>query len=122
MENENYTYIESRDVHRNSILQQSNPTYQLADDAILGAESPYKEAEDGTYDHLGDKNARNRRVEGIYNCASSAKLSDVSDYDITNHKPLNEEETDYDHAGFGKNTYGQYNSESIRESDYSDLS
>uniref|UniRef100_K1QNJ8 Uncharacterized protein n=1 Tax=Magallana gigas TaxID=29159 RepID=K1QNJ8_MAGGI len=76
MENENYTHTESHDVHRNSILQQSNPTYQLANDAILGSESPYKEAEDGTYDHLGDKNTRKRRVEGIYNCTSSAKLSD----------------------------------------------
>nr|XP_034307344.1 uncharacterized protein LOC105338041 [Crassostrea gigas]XP_034307345.1 uncharacterized protein LOC105338041 [Crassostrea gigas] len=122
MENENYTYTESNDVHRDSILQQSNPTYHLTNDAILGSESPYKEADDGTYDHLGDKNTRKRRVEGIYNCTSSAKLSDVSDYDIANHKPLNEEDNDYDHAGVGKNTYGQYNSASIRESDYSDLS
>lgn len=122
MENENYTYTESNDVHRNSILQQSNPTYHLANDAILGSESPYKEADDGTYDHLGDKNTRKRRVEGIYNCTSSAKLSDESDYDIANHKPSNKEDNDYDHAGVGKNTYGQYNSASIIESDYSDLS
>lgn len=122
MENENYTSIESHDVHRNFILQQSNPTYQLADDAILGSESPYKEAEDGTYDHLGDNNARKKTVEGIYNHASSAKLSDLSDYDIANRKPLNEKDNDYDHARVGHNTYGQYNSSPIRESDYSDLS
>lgn len=122
MENENYTSIESHDVHRNFILQQSNPTYQLADDAILGSESSYKEAEDGTYDHLGDNNARKKTVEGIYNHASSAKLSDLSDYDIANRKPLNEEDNDYDHARVGHNTYGQYNSSPLRESDYSDLS
>lgn len=108
MENENYTSIESHDVHRNFILQQSNPTYQFADDVIhvLGSESPYNEAEDGTYDHLGDKNARKRPVEGIYNHASSAKLSDLSNYDIANHKRLNEEDNNYDHAGVGNNAYG----------------
>ena len=52
------------------VLQQNNPSYELADDIQIDsvAESPYNDADDGTYDHLGDKNARKHNdVDDTYN-------------------------------------------------------
>lgn len=122
MDDENYTNIESHSVQNNLIIQHSNPEYQLADNLILASESPYNETEDGTYDHLGDKKARKRPVEGIYNHASSTELPDLSVYDLANQKRLSDEDNDYDHAGVANSKYGQYNAPQIGESNYSDLS
>uniref|UniRef100_A0A8W8M180 Uncharacterized protein n=1 Tax=Magallana gigas TaxID=29159 RepID=A0A8W8M180_MAGGI len=93
------------------VLQQSNSTYQLADNSKLESESPYNEAKEGTYDHLGEKRVRKRPDDDIYNHASSAELSDLSDYDVANRKHLNNEDNTYDHTGVGDDSYGKVKSD-----------
>lgn len=118
----NYSNVENSTEKNYFVLQKSNPSYELAGECIVGSESPYNEAEDGTYDHLGNKDARKAPAEDIYNHTSSAELSDLSDYDVTNHKHLNEEDSTYDHAGVGDSSYGHFDLHPIKETDYSMLS
>uniref|UniRef100_K1QFM8 Uncharacterized protein n=1 Tax=Magallana gigas TaxID=29159 RepID=K1QFM8_MAGGI len=118
----NYPNVENQTEKNYFVLQKSNPSYELAGECIVGSESPYNEAEDGTYDHLGNKDARKAPAEDIYNHTSSAELSDLSDYDVTNHKHLNEEDSTYDHAGVGDSSYGHFDVHPIKETDYSMLS
>ncbi|XP_065937672.1 uncharacterized protein [Magallana gigas] len=92
------------------VLQQSNPTYELADNSKTESESPYNEAEDGTYDHLEDKDARKIPANGIYNNASSGGLSDLSDYDVTNRKNESSEGNTYDRTGVRDDSYGKFKS------------
>lgn len=94
----------------------------MAGECIVGSESPYNETEDGTYDHLGNKDARKTPDEDIYNHTLCAELSDLSDYDVANHKRINEEDSTYDHAGVKDNSYGHFDLHQIKESDYSVLS
>ena len=107
------------------VLQQNNPSYEFADDIQIHtkAESPYNEAEDGTYDHLGDKDARKQTdVDDTYNHASVVMSPDLSDYDVANHKQVCEEDNTYDHTIPSENSYGHFNQPFIptQESDYSD--
>ncbi|XP_078309595.1 uncharacterized protein LOC111105805 [Crassostrea virginica] len=105
------------------VLQQNNPSYELADDIQIGpiAESPYNEAEDGTYDHLGDKDARKQPdVDDTYNHASVVMSPDLSDYDVANHKQVLEEDNTYDHTSPTENSYGHFNTSPTQEPDYSD--
>lgn len=81
------------------------------DNSKIESESPYNEAEDGPYDHLGEKKVRRRPVDDIYNHATSAEISDLSDYDVANHKHLNSEDNTYDHPAFGEDSYGKFKSE-----------
>lgn len=118
----NYPNVENQTEKNYFVLQKSNPSYELAGECIVGSESPYNEAEDGTYDHLGNKDARKAPAEDIYNHTSSAELSDLSDYDVANHKHLNEEDSTYDHAGVGDSSYGHFDLHPIKETDYSMLS
>eukprot|EP00105_Crassostrea_gigas_P021071 XP_011440060.1 PREDICTED: uncharacterized protein LOC105337153 isoform X2 [Crassostrea gigas] len=118
----NYSNVENQTENNYFVLQKSNPSYELAGECIVGSESPYNEAEDGTYDNLGNKDARKAPAEDIYNHTSSAELSDLSDYDVTNHKHLNEEDSTYDHAGVGDSSYGHFDLHPIKETDYSMLS
>lgn len=118
----NYSNVENQTENNYFVLQKLNPSYELAGECIVGSESPYNETEDGTYDHLGNKDARKAPAEDIYNHTSSAELSDLSDYDVTNHKHLNEEDSTYDHAGVGDSSYGHFDLHPIKETDYSMLS
>nr|XP_034304425.1 uncharacterized protein LOC105340218 isoform X1 [Crassostrea gigas] len=93
------------------VLQRPNSTYELADNFKLELESPYNEAEEGTYDHLGEKRVRKKHDDDTYNHASSADLSDLSDYDVANRKHLNNEDTTYDHTGVGNDSYGKVKSD-----------
>lgn len=93
------------------VLQRPNSTYELADNFKLELESPYNEAEEGTYDHLGEKRVRKKPDDDIYNHASSAELSDLSDYDVTNREHLNNEDNTYDHTGVGDDSYGKVKSD-----------
>lgn len=124
VETENYSRIENTNDKNYFVLQRSNPTYQLADSSGHELESPYNEAEDGTYDHLGNSNARKIPIENsdLYNHAFSAELSDLSDYDIANHKRLKEDDITYDHTDVGENSYGHFCSTQNKECDYSKLS
>lgn len=117
----NYSNVENH-TENYFVLQKSNPSYELAGECIVGSESPYNETKDGTYDHLGNKEARKTPVEDIYNHTSCAELSDLSDYDVTNHKRLYEEDNTYDHAGVGDSSYGHFDLHQIKETDYSVLS
>lgn len=94
----------------------------MAGECIVGSESHYSETEDGTYDHLRNKDARKTPVEDIYNHTSRADLSDLSDYDVTNHKHFNVEDSTYDHAGVRDSSYGHIDLHPIEETDYSVLS
>lgn len=93
------------------VLQRPNSTYELADNFKLELESPYNEAEEGTYDHLGEKRVRKKHDDDTYNHASSADLSDLSDYDVANRKHLNNEDNTYDHTGVGNESYGKVKSD-----------
>eukprot|EP00105_Crassostrea_gigas_P024273 XP_011444475.2 PREDICTED: uncharacterized protein LOC105340218 isoform X1 [Crassostrea gigas] len=93
------------------VLQRPNSTYQLADNSKLELESPYNEAEEGTYNHLGEKRVRKKHDDDTYNHASSAELSDLSDYDVANRKHLNNEDNTYDHTGVGNDSYGKFKSD-----------
>ncbi|XP_052681167.1 uncharacterized protein LOC128161803 isoform X2 [Crassostrea angulata] len=93
------------------VLQRPNSTYELADNFKLELESPYNEAEEGTYDHLGEKRVRKKHDDDTYNHASSADLSDLSDYDVANRKHLNNEDNTYDHTGVGNDSYGKVKSD-----------
>lgn len=93
------------------VLQRPNSTYELADNFKLELESPYNEAEEGTYDHLGEKRVRKKHDDDTYNHASSAELSDLSDYDVANRKHLNNEDNTYDHTGVGNDSYGKVKSD-----------
>lgn len=93
------------------VLQQSNPTYQLADNSKDESESPYNEAVDGTYDHLGDKDARKRPADDIHNHESSGGLLDLSDYDVANRKNVKSENNTYDRTGVGDDLYGKFTSD-----------
>lgn len=110
-ESEKYTDSKTYNDTNYFVLQRSNPTYELADNSKLEFESPYNEAEEGTYDHLGEKKARKRPADDIYNHASSAELSDLSDYDVANHKHLNSEDNTYDHTCVGDDSYGKVKSD-----------
>lgn len=106
------------------VLQQNNPSYELADDIQIDsvAESPYNDADDGTYDHLGDKNARKHNdVDDTYNHSSSMISPDLSDYDIANNKQVHDEDTTYDHTSPAENSYGHFNTSQTQETDYSEL-
>lgn len=95
----------------------------MAGECIVGkVESPYNEAEDGTYDHLGNKDARKAPAEDIYNHMTCAESLDLSDYDITNHKSLNRDDNTYDHAGVGDSSYSHFYQHQIEKTDYSVLS
>lgn len=118
----NYSNVENHTENNYFVLQKSNPSYELAVGCIVGSESPYNEAEDGTYDHLGNKDARKTPAKDIYNHTSGAELPDMSDYDVTNHKRPNKEDNTYDHAGVGDSSYGHFDLQQIKESDYSVLS
>lgn len=118
----NYSNVENHTENNYFVLQKSNPSYELAGECIVGSESPYSETEDGTYDHLGNKDARKTPVEDIYNHTSRADLSDLSDYDVTNHKHFNVEDSTYDHAGVRDSSYGHIDLHPIEETDYSVLS
>lgn len=93
------------------VLQQSNPTYELADNSKIQFEIPFHEAEDGTYDHLGDKEARKRPADDIYNHASSGGLLDLSDYDVANSKNASSEDNTYDRTGVRDDSYGKFKSD-----------
>lgn len=110
-ESEKYTDSKTYNDTNYFVLQRSNPTYELADNSKLEFESPYNEAEEGTYDHLGEKKARKRPADDIYNHASSAELLDLSDYDVANHKHLNSEDNTYDHTCVGDDSYGKVKSD-----------
>ncbi|XP_065937675.1 uncharacterized protein [Magallana gigas] len=97
------------------VLQQSNSTYQLADNSKIQSESPYNEAVDGTYDRLGDKDARKIPANDIYNHASSGGLSDLSDYDVANRKNESSEDHTYDSTGVKDDSFGNLKSD---QSDY----
>lgn len=118
----NYLNVENHTENNYFVLQKCNPSYELAGECIVGCESPYSETEDGTYDHLGNKDARKTPAEDIYNHTSCAELSDLSDYDVTNQKRLNKEDNTYDHAGVGDSSYGHFDMHEIKETDYSVLS
>lgn len=118
----NYPNVENQTEKNYFVLQKSNPSYELAGECIVGSESPYNETEDGTYDHLGNKDARKTPVEDIYNHTSRADLSDLSDYDVTDHKHFNVEDSTYDHAGVRYSSYGHIDLHPIEETDYSVLS
>lgn len=93
------------------VLQQSNPTYELADNSKTESESPYSEAEDGTYDHLENKDARKIPANDIYNYASSGGLLDLSDYDVANRKNESSEDNTYDRTGIRDDSYGKFKSD-----------
>lgn len=93
------------------VLQQSNPSYELAENSKIESESPYNETEDGTYDHLGHNDARKRPADDIYNHVSSGGLSDLSDYDVANRKNANSEDNTYDRTGVKGDFYGKYKSD-----------
>lgn len=111
------TYTEAEfsiEKHNNTnyfVLQRSNPAYELADNSKIESESPYKEAEDGTYDHLGDKGGRKRPADDIYNHASSGGLSDLSDYDVANRKNESSEDNTYDRTGVKDGSYEKVKSD-----------
>ncbi|XP_052676605.1 uncharacterized protein LOC128157972 isoform X2 [Crassostrea angulata] len=108
---ESYSNTELENDKNYFVLQQSNPTYELADNSKIESESPYNEAEDGTYDHLGDKDAREIPADDIYNHASSGGLLDLSDYDVANRKNVNSENNTYDRTGVGDESYGKFTSD-----------
>lgn len=111
------TYTESEfsiEKHNNTnyfVLQRSNPAYELAENSKIESESPYKEAEDGTYDHLGDKGGRKRPADNIYHNASSRGLSDLSDYDVANRKNESSEDNTYDRTGVKDGSYEKVKSD-----------
>lgn len=63
-----------------------------------------------TYDHIGDKDARKRPANDIYNHASTGGLSDLSDYDVTNRKNESSEGNTYDRTGVRDDSYGKFKS------------
>lgn len=117
-----YSNVQNNTNQNVVVLQQSNPSYELAGLISVASESPYNDAEDGTYDLLGNKEARKAHAEDIYNQTSCNELSDLSDYDVANHKRLNAEDDTYDHSGVTDNSYGHFDLTQIKETDYSELS
>lgn len=117
-----YSNVQNHTDQNVVVLQQSNPSYELAGHISVASESPYTEAEDGTYDLLGNKEARKAHAEDIYNQASCNELSDLSDYDVANHKRLNAEDDTYGHSGVRDNSYGHFDLTQIKETVYSELS
>lgn len=92
-----HSNLQNHTDENNVVLQQSNQSYELAGRISVASDSPYNEAEDGTYDHLGNKGARKTPADDNYYQTSCNELSDLSDYDIANHKRLNAENGTYDH-------------------------
>lgn len=92
-----HSNLQNHTDENNVVLQQSNQSYELAGHISVASDSPYNEAEDGTYDHLGNKGARKTPADDNYYQTSCNELSDLSDYDIANHKRLNAENGTYDH-------------------------
>lgn len=117
-----YSNVQNNSDQNVVVLQQSNNSYELAGHISVASESPYTEAEDGTYDLLGNKEARKAHAEAIYNQTSCNELSDLSDYDVANHKRLNAEDDTYDHSGVRDNSYSHFDLTQIKETDYSKLS
>lgn len=93
----------------------------MAGHISVASDSPYNEAEDGTYDHLGNKGARKTPAEDNYYQTPCNELSDLSDYDVANHKCLNAEDGTYDHSGVTDNSYGHFELTQIKETYYSEL-
>lgn len=105
------------------VLHQINPSHKLANNSKkdLTVETVYNDAEDGTYDHLGDKAARKQTAaDDTYNHASPVMISDASDYDVANQKQTHEDDNDYDHTTPAENAYGHLNT-SPKDTDYSEL-
>lgn len=124
-----YSNIENNSTENNInksyfVLQKTNPSYELADNIIPESkiENPYNDAEDGTYDHLHDKDARKESApDDTYNHASSVMSPDMSDYDVAHHKQVHEEDTTYDHTSPAENSYGHFDRSQTQETDYSEL-
>uniref|UniRef100_K1RN87 Uncharacterized protein n=1 Tax=Magallana gigas TaxID=29159 RepID=K1RN87_MAGGI len=70
-------------------------------------ESPYKNSEDGVYDHLRDKNSRKPEVEDTYQHASAGVNRDMSEYDTmantVNKKQEEDVSYDYSHQDTNRN-------------------
>lgn len=116
-----HSNLQNHTDENNVVLQQSNQSYELAGRISVASDSPYNEAEDGTYDHLGNKGARKTPAEDNYYQTSCNELSDLSDYDIANHKRLNAENGTYDHSGVTDHSYGHFELTQIKETYYSEL-
>lgn len=117
-----YSNVQNNTDQNVVVLQQSNHSHELAGHISVASESPYNETENGTYDLLGNKEARKVHAEDIYNQTSCNELSDLSDYDVANHKRLNAEDDTYDHSGVTENSYGHFDLSQIKETVYSELS
>lgn len=117
-----YSNVQNNSDQNVVVLQPSNHSYELAGHISVASENPYTEAEDGTYDRLGNKEARKAHAGNIYNQTASNELSDLSDYDVANHKRLNAEDDTYDHSGITDNSYGHFDLTQIKETVYSELS
>lgn len=87
-----YSNVQNNSDQNVVVLQQSNNSYELAGHISVASESPYTEAEDGTYDLLENKEARKAHAEAIYNQTSCNELSYLYDNDVANHKRLNAED------------------------------
>lgn len=116
-----HSNLQNHTDENNVVLQQSNQSYELAGRISVASDSPYNEAEDGTYDHLGNKGARKTPADDNYYQTSCNELSDLSDYDIANHKRLNAENGTYDHSGVTDHSYGHFELIQIKETYYSEL-
>ena len=120
---ESYSDIDNNVNKNYFVLHKINPSHKLADNSKKDStvENVYNDAEDGTYDHLGDRAARKQdAVDDTYNHASSVMISDVSDYDVANQKQTHEDDNDYDHTTPAENAYGHLNT-SPKDTDYSEL-